>query len=211
MLAAFHRARVAGLAAVDVGDAGRVDRHRADDRVVLVALAQAHRRHHHHPVRVDAAGLVRLGAADTHAVLGAPGDVHEQVGVGLLVRRLAAVALDVGHRAADHEVLALHVGEEALQPRVVRRAVLLVDLERHRVQRVEGVHAHAALKAGAGELAEAALHLVLRDQVVDAGAHVQEAVDALAGERRNHARQLGVLHRQVVGAATALIDGRIIG
>ncbi len=41
-VAAVHGARVAGLPAVDVGDARRVDGQRADDGVVLVRRPQAH-------------------------------------------------------------------------------------------------------------------------------------------------------------------------
>ena len=86
---AVHGAGVAGLAAVDVGDAGRVDRQGADDGVVLVRRPEAHRRHHDQPVRIDAAGLVRLGAADVEALVVAARDVHEEIRVGLLVGRLA--------------------------------------------------------------------------------------------------------------------------
>ena len=198
-LAALHAARVAGLAAVDVGDARGVDRHGADDRVVLVGLAEAHGRHHEQPVRVDAAGLVGLGAPEVDALRRAPADAHEQVGVGLLVGRLAAVALEVGHGAADDEVAPLHGRDEADEARVVGRAVLLVDLEGDRVQRVDRVHADAALEAGAGELAEPALHLVLQHQVVGAAGHVQEAVDALAGVGRDRRPELRIAHGQVVG------------
>ncbi len=67
------------------------------------------------------------------------------------------------------------------------------------MQRVERVHADAALEAGAGELPEPALHLVLHHQVGRALGDVQKAVDALAGERRDRRRKLRVAHRQVVG------------
>ncbi len=37
---AFHGARVAGLPAIDVGDALGIDRNRADDGIVAILLAQ---------------------------------------------------------------------------------------------------------------------------------------------------------------------------
>ena len=109
--------------------------------------------------------------------------MHEEIGVVLLVRRLASVTLDVGHRAADDVVALLHRGEERLEPLLVRCAVLLVDFVRHRVERIEGVHPDATLKAGARVLTELSLHHVLRNQFVGALHDVQEPVDSLAGQR----------------------------
>ena len=196
---AFHAARVAGLTAVDIRNAGRIDRQRAHDRVVAILRAEAQRRHHDQPVRVDAPGLVRLGAADIDPFVGAPRDVHEQVGIRLLVRRLGAIALDVRHRPADHVAAALHARHELEKAHVVRGAVRLVDLESHRVKGVDRIHADAALEAGSGELPQAPLHLVLHHQVLGARRHVQEAVDPLTGVGRKRATQLGIARREVVG------------
>ncbi len=179
----------------------------ADDRVVAVALRQAHGRHDDDPVRVDAAGLVGLGAADHDPVVAPLDDAEVEVGVGLLGRALAAVALGVGHRAADDEVQLLHAADERAAALVIGRAVLLVDLVGHRIQRVDGVHADAALEAGAGELAEAALHAVLRHHVVRALGDVQEAVHRLAAEARVSQGQLRLGHREVVGGRHG-VDGR---
>ena len=75
--------------------------------------------------------------------------------------------------------------------------MLLVDVVGDRVQRVDRVHADAALKAGAGALAEPALHAVLHHHVVDALGDLQEAVHALAGELGLRGGQLGVLLGEV--------------
>jgi hypothetical protein len=206
-LAALHAAGVAGLPAVDVGDPRGVHGHGADDRVVLVGLAEAHRRHDEQPVRIYAPRLVGLGPLQVHALGRAPAHVHEEVGIGLLVGRLAPVALHVGHRAADHEAPLLHRRDESDEARVVGRAVLPVDLEGDRVERVDRIHADTALEAGARELAEPALHLVLEHQVVGAAGHVQEPVDPLAGVGRNRRSQVGIAHGQVVGLRHR-IDGR---
>src|SRR5690606_39668708 len=60
--------------------------------------------------------------------------------------------------AADDLVVALHVGQEALQALVVAGAASGVDVEGCREQRVEGIHADAALETRPGQLAELALH-----------------------------------------------------
>jgi hypothetical protein len=211
--AALERARVARLAPDHVGEAGVVDRDRAHDRVVAVARAEAHGRHDDQPVRVEAAGLMRLGPADDHAA-GAPLDhPAEQVGVVLVGRALAAVALGVGHRPADHEVLRLHGLDERQQARVVAGAVLPVDRPGRGVQRVDRVHADAALEAGAGELAEAPLHAVLHDDVLHALRDVQEAVDALTRRADDGGGERGVLGGEVVGAGDRVdrrADDRVI-
>jgi hypothetical protein len=128
---------------------------------------------------------VHLGTADHHAVRSPLHDAQEHVRVGLLVRRASTVALGIGHCAAHHEVLALHVLHEVDEARVVGRAELPIHVVGDRVQSVDRVHADAALKAGAGALAELALHAVLHDHVVHALGNLQEAVHALA-------RQLGL-------------------
>ena len=175
-----------------------VDRDPGAHRVVAIFGAEAHRRHHQEPVRVDAAGLVQLGAADHDAVGVALDDAHEQVRIVLLVRRLAAVALGVGHRAADHEVLALHVLDEVDEALVVLGVFRLIDVVGDREQRVDRVHADAALKARAGALAEPALHAVLHHHVVDAFGHLQKAVHALAGELALDGGELRFVFRERV-------------
>ena len=81
---------------------------------------------------------------------------------------------------------------------MVRRAVCLVDLVGHRVQRVEHIHPHAALEAGARQLPQAPLHIPLLRHLLRAHCHMQEAVHALTGERRGRRCQLRLLHCQLV-------------
>ncbi len=51
-----------------------------------------------------------------------------EVGILLLMRRLRAVALDVGHGAADDLIAALDAGKKGFQTLVVGGAMPLVDL-----------------------------------------------------------------------------------
>ena len=94
-----------------------------------------------------------LGAAHDDAVVALLDDVQVQVGVGLLVGREAAVALGVGHGAVGDEVVLLQVLDVVAEALVILGALGLVDLVGDRVEGVDGVHAHAALEAGAGLLA----------------------------------------------------------
>jgi hypothetical protein len=198
-VAAFHAARIAGLAAVDVGDARCIDRHGTHDRVVLVSRTESHGRHDQQPVRIDAAGLMRLGAADIHALVGTPAHMHEHVGIGLLVRCLAAITFRIGHRPADHEAGALHLRDKIDEAPVITGAVRRVDVESDGMQCIDRIHAHAALEAGTGQLPEPALHLVLQDQVLRTAGHMQKPVDAFAGVRRHGGTKLRIAQRQFVG------------
>mmetsp|Transcript_9572 Transcript_9572/g.29818 ORF Transcript_9572/g.29818 Transcript_9572/m.29818 type:complete len:233 (+) Transcript_9572:682-1380(+) len=190
--------RIAGLAAEDVRQAGRVHGHRRRDRVLGVRGFEALAGHDHHPVRVERPRLVHLGAPQHDAAVSPVHDADEEVRVVLRVRRLRAVAFRVRHRAAHDEVVALHVLDEAPEPRVVRRAVRGVGPKRRRPRRVEGVLADAALEARAGALAEAPLHLVLRRDVLCGRADVREAVHARVDELRVRGRELRLALRQTV-------------
>ena len=194
----FGAAGVAGLPAVDVGDALGVHGDRTDDGVVLVGGLQPHRRHHDQPVRIQAAGLVRLGATDIDAFGSTTHDMKEEVRIGLLRRRSAAIALHVGHRTANDHVCALHARQELLEPRVVVGPALLVQIVCHRVQRVERIHADAALEARARQLPKTALHLVLHDEIAGARGDMEEAVYAATGEGRDGGSQFGILVREIV-------------
>lgn len=129
---------------------------------------------------VDTSGVVDFGPADDDPVRAALDDAHELVGVGLLGRLLGAVALGVGHRAYDHEVLTLNVTEVLLEALVVRSAMGLVGLEGDGVDGVQSVQPDTALEAGAGRLAEQSQHLDLLHQVVGALKDVRVTVDAFA-------------------------------
>ncbi len=177
-VALLELARVAALAAVDVVDALGVGRAAEADGEVLVALAHGDGGHDDDLVRVAGARLVRLGAAHDDAVVALLDDVHVHVGVGLLVRRQRAVALGVGHGAVGDEVVVLQVLHVLLEALVVVGAPGLVGLVGDRVEGVDGVHADAALEAGAGLLAQQALHLDLLGEVLGGLVDVGEAVDA---------------------------------
>ena len=82
----LHAPRVTRLSAIDVGDARSVDRHCANDGIILVLCLQSHSRHDQYPVRVDASCLVRLGAGDIDALFIPIHNVHKHVRVGLLRR-----------------------------------------------------------------------------------------------------------------------------
>ena len=196
----LHLPGVAGLTAINhvhtlgVGGAGE------GDGPVLVSLTHGDGGHEDVPVRVDGAGLVALGAADHDAVLAALDDMDIHVGVGLLAGSLGAVALGVGHGAVHGQVVVLNEGQELLEVLVIVGAVLLVDLIGGGEHGVEGIHAHAALEAGSGLLAQQALHLDLVHQVLGGLVQVGEAVDGVAGEAGLHGHQvriLGILSQSV--------------
>ena len=118
-------------------------------------------------------------------------DVH--VRVRLLAGGLGPVALGVGHGAVHRQVVVLDEGQELLEVLVIVGAVLLVDLIGGGEHGVEGVHAHAALEAGSGLLAQQALHLHLVDQVLGGLVQVGEAVDGVARQAGLHGHQVRIL------------------
>ncbi len=149
-------------------------------------------------MRVDATRLVRFGATHVHSFRRTARDVQVHIGISLLGGRLAAVAFDIGHGPADDIVVLLHRFYEILQSLMIRGAILLVDLVRDRIQRIECVHANATLEAGTGQLSQSSLHLVLQNDILDARSNMQETVNALAGKRRQGSRQIRALLRQIV-------------
>mmetsp|Transcript_430 Transcript_430/g.1661 ORF Transcript_430/g.1661 Transcript_430/m.1661 type:complete len:510 (-) Transcript_430:387-1916(-) len=199
----FGRPRVARLSAEDVREPGRVDGDRAGHGVLGFVPREPLARHDDEIMRVERAGLVRLGAADDDAVGPPVDDANEEVGVGLARRSLGPIALGIGHRAADDEVVRLDVRDERAEAIVVRRPVSGVHEMRHRPARVDRVHADAPLEAGPRALSERALHEVLRDDVLGARAHVREPVHAAAYDVRERRRELGLR----LGEAIRLGDG----
>ena len=119
---------------------------------------------------------MHLGAGNINAFVVALDHAQEEVGIALLVRRLGAVALRVGHGAADDDIGGLRAPQEGEKALVVVGAVFGVDVEGDRMAGADGVEPDAALEAGAGAPAEFALHLMLGDEIVRRGRHVQEAV-----------------------------------
>ena len=120
-------------------------------------------------------------------------------GIALLVRRLGAVALGVGHCPADHDTGRLRPLEKSEKALVIFAAVLAVDIERHRMAAADGVKPDAALKASAGAAAKLALHLMLGDQFAGAHRHVEEAVDPAITDTGMHRRKIRLLGCKPIG------------
>ena len=118
---------------------------------------------------IHATGLVRLRAADDRRPPGrARDDADEEVGIGLLrTDALLAIALRrPSSRRRSTRFALLAAAQEVLRSRSwYARAVRCVAVEGDGVERVERVHADAALEAGARVLPEPALHLVLHDKI----------------------------------------------
>ncbi len=202
-------ARPAGGAGHD-GDARRVDRHRAADREVGIGGAHLSARHDEEFVHVRCTGDDGLGARDHDALAVALDDVHMGVEVGLLVRPPGAVALGVGHRDAERQVLVLHMGQVGRETGAVLGAASgVVDARTHLQQRVQAVVRQVAL-CTAGFLAQQAHGLELVEQVAGRLVDVQHAVDGLAalGLLRRHQRRHGRLVREVV-AEGQRVDARL--
>ena len=119
------------------------------------------------------------------------------------MRSEAAVALRIGHGAVGHEVALLEVLDVLPEALVVLGAPGLVGLVGHGVQRVDGVHAHAALEARARLLAQQALHLDLLREVVGGLMDMRKAVDLGAGEMAHGEHEVFVL-----GVARELVRRR---
>src|SRR5690606_35912026 len=136
----------------DDGHARCVDRHRAAHRESRVLGGVRAAGHDHQFVDARRPGDDGLGAADDDAV-GAPFlhvDVH--VRVALAAGSLGAVALGVGHRDCNGQVLLLYPVHVLHEPLVVGAAVGLVGAPRGLVQGGEGVVGEITLGA-AGYLA----------------------------------------------------------
>ncbi len=185
----------------DDREPGHVDRHAAADGEGGVLGAHVAARHHQQFVHVGRAGHDRLGAGDHDAARVALDDVDVAVDIGLLVRAQAAVALGVGHRHAQREVLVLHPVQELEEPgRVVRGAFRVVQARGDLADGIHGVVGEIALRA-AGLLAQQPHHFQLVQQVLGRGVDVAEAVDPLAAGvlHRRHQRLVFGLEREVVG------------
>ena len=113
------------------------------------------------------------------------------------------VALGVGHRAVHRPVIFFGGDRKFFEVHKIIGFVLPVGLEGGGIERVERVHAYAALKTGSGFLAEQTLHFHLVYQILRAVVNMTEAVDFVPGDRRGGGHQILVLRvlRQVIGHA----------
>ena len=110
--------------------------------------------------------MCALAPRTTIAVGVALDDAQVHVGVVLLGRALAAVALDVGHRGGRHDLVALEaadVGDDAL---VVGRAVTAVDVDRRDHQRLQLVAADARVAAQRRALGQQLRCLEVLEQIL---------------------------------------------
>jgi hypothetical protein len=121
-----------------------------------------------------------FGSGNKNAFLCPLGDMNEQIGIGLFVRRKAPVAFNVGHRAAYHQILLLNLDDEVFEPFVINGLIFFVDLKGRRIKRIERVHPDAALKARPGQLAQPSLHFVLQNDFVPAHRNIKKTIDLLA-------------------------------
>ena len=174
-----------------------------------VGLAHVAARHDEEFVHIGRAGDDRLRPRDDDSLAVLLDDVDVAVGVRLLVRPLAAVALGVGHGDADAQVLVLEVVQVGGEALAVARPVVGVDSRRRLGQRAERVVGEVALCA-AGLLAQDANGLELVEQVGAALVDVKHPVHGLAARRlhRAHDRRELVAQGEVVGQADG-VDSRL--
>src|SRR5262249_60892281 len=88
-----------------------------------------------------------------NVLVAAPHNVEKQIGIALLMGRLGAIALGIGHCSADHDVSGLRSFEKAEEALVIFAAVLAVDIEGHGMAAANGVESDATLEASAGAAA----------------------------------------------------------
>ena len=184
---------IAGLTAIDHVQALGVRGAGEGHGIVLVRLAHGDGGHEDMPVGVDGAGLVAFRTADHNAAGAALHHMDVHIRVGLVMGGLGAVALGVGHGTVHRQVVVLNIHQELLEVLMVMGAVLLVDLIGGRENGVEGVHAHAALEAGGGFLAQQALHLHLFHQVLRGLVQVGKTVDLVASQAGGGGHELLIL------------------
>ena len=191
------------------GDAGRIDRHGAADGEVRVLAAHVAAWHDQEFMHIRCAGHDGLGARNDDAFDIALDDMQIAVDVRLLVRPPAAVALGVGHRNAQRQVLVLHAVQVIEKAGgVLGGAARVVDTGGHLADGVERVMRQVALGA-AGFLTDQPHRFELVQQVAAAGVDVRQAVDALAAGllHGGHDRGVFFLQRVVVGQRNRIDAG----
>lgn len=92
---------------------------------------------------------------------------------------------------------------------MIAGAVFLVHLIGGGVHRIECVHAHTALEAGGGLLAQQALHLHLLHQILGGLVDVGEAVHPLPGQVGHGGHEILIFRHlgQIIGHAHAVQGG----
>ena len=90
---------------------------------------------------------------DHHAIVTPLHNAHKHVGVSLIGRGLAAITFWIGHGPTNYEVRLLHTHHEILETLVIVGVVRGIHFVRHGIERIQRIHAHAALETGPCELA----------------------------------------------------------
>ena len=168
--------------AADHLQTGGVDGDGEGHGVVAVGLGHVARRQHDHLVGIGHHRGVDFGAAHHDAVRPFVDDTHVVIGMNLLRRRPAAVALHVGLGHGDGQVLGGAVAVKRLHARQVIGLEAVVHVPRHHVQGEEGIgadlldqHHQGAAQGGSGLDELAAL-----EQVVAVAGQMVVAADGFA-------------------------------
>ena len=199
----------------DDRDPGRVTAHGAAHGEVFVLGGVGPARHDEELVHIGRARDDGLCAANDDAVTAPFLDVNVDVRIDLLAGPLGAIALGIGHRDAERQILILNIvkiGEEAL---AVVCAVPVVGPPRRLVDAVECIVSEIALRAS-GRPANQADSLKLIKQVLRGLVDVEHPVDRFSGCAlpRCHDRQVLLAQRKVVGDAhggDARREQRLVG
>ena len=179
---AAHFSVIVGLAAKNVNYAGGVHRQCAAHRIGFFVFLHPHGGHNQHFVGVHHAGHMGFGTANDDAVLPLLYHVDEHIRILLLAGSQAAVALHIGHRSGDHQVVLLDIFQKLLETFMVVGPHRLVDLISNGIGGVHGIKANAALIAGTGFLRDHPQHLHLFNQVISALVNMGKAVDFFTGQ-----------------------------
>ena len=152
---------------------------------------------------IDNTGLMRFRTADNHTILAALNYMQEKIRIRLGVRRLAAVALRVGHRPVHGQVILLAVDHKLFESLMIICAVLFVDFIGGRKLSIKSIHSNAALEAGCRLLTAESLHFNLIAEIIGILMNVCKAVHDFSCVRGNGCHQLCILRilRQIISHA----------
>ncbi|MBA7639729.1 hypothetical protein ES703_47389 [subsurface metagenome] len=127
-------------------------------------------------------GDMVFGSTDYYAVLALLYHPKVEVGVDLLVRTLAAVTFSIALRGAAHKVVFLIILQKLQETLMVFSSFRIVDLFGDYPHSVDGICGHTALDAPAHSMAQGSDHLLLLEQVVNAGVDISEPIYLFSGE-----------------------------
>ena len=111
---------------------------------------------------------MHLGTPDDDTVFPPFHHPDESVGIGELGRPFTPVHLGIGHAAVHDPVPLLYQEHVLFKPLMIIGAVFFIHFIGGGKNRIEGIHPHASLKAGAAFLAQKPLHAHLFIEVFGA-------------------------------------------